>query len=65
MNTPSPVFYQHLATRSDSQTGEFLAGKISDVITGIGAKKVLSVCTDNAAYCKKAWRLIEEEFKEE
>ena len=59
------MFYKHIATKSNSQTGEFLADKISDVISQIGAKKVLGVCTDNASYCQKAWRLIEEKYKDD
>ena len=54
INTPDPVFFKTVETKSDSQTGEYLANQISDVIDEIGSKKVLGICTDNAAYCKKA-----------
>ena len=65
INRPTPVYYKHVAVKDDSATGEYLAKEVAKVIDEIGLQKTVGLCTDNASYCKKAWRLIENQYKEE
>lgn len=52
-----------ICTGSESHTGEYMANIMKKVIEEVGPMKVLGVCTDNAANMKKAWQLIQDEFR--
>lgn len=58
ITTSSPVFYKSIPTKTNSQDGEYLAEIISQVIDEVGPDKVLGIITDNASYCKKAWKIV-------
>lgn len=65
VNTPEPVFLKSIPTTDQSQTGEFYASLVSEVINNIGADKVFGVCTNNASNCQAAWSIIETNFEQE
>ncbi|XP_058805512.1 uncharacterized protein LOC131672356 [Phymastichus coffea] len=59
VNTPDPVLYKHIDTKDASQTGEYFCDALSSVIDEVGAEKTLAAITDNASYCRRAWKLLE------
>ncbi|XP_058802530.1 uncharacterized protein LOC131670713 [Phymastichus coffea] len=59
VNTPDPVLYKHIETKNASQTGEYLCDALSSVIDEVSAEKTLAAITDNASYCRRAWKLLE------
>lgn len=62
VNTPEPVFYKSVPTGDSSQTGEFYAEKMKEVVQKIGPDKVFGPCTDNDTNCQSSWRIVEEFF---
>ena len=65
INTPEPVFYKSVETKTESQNAEFYLEEVSLVIDELGAKIVISVITDNASVCQKFWRLLEKKYAED
>lgn len=57
-----PIFYKAINTSGKPQTSEAVAADIINVLVEIGAHKVCSVITDNAAVMRRAWELIEIQF---
>jgi hypothetical protein len=57
-----PCFYKSIPTGGISQTGENIFKELSEIIEEVGASKICSVITDNAANMKKAWELIEDKY---
>lgn len=64
VNTPDPIFLKSFPTEDQSQTGEYYAALVTDVINDLGAEKVFGVCTDNAYNCQAAWVIIEKNFED-
>ncbi|XP_043271188.1 uncharacterized protein [Venturia canescens] len=65
VTTPEPVFFKTITTTTNSQTAEYIAKQISEVIDAIGPTKLLGVCTDNAASMKCAWRILQDQYHED
>ncbi|XP_015123291.1 uncharacterized protein LOC107045503 [Diachasma alloeum] len=64
VTTPLPAFFASIIPGTDSESGEWIAAKLISQIKKIGARKIISVCTDNASAMKKAWKIVEEEYIE-
>ncbi|XP_023319349.1 uncharacterized protein LOC106654530 [Trichogramma pretiosum] len=62
VNTPEPVFYKSVETKAESQTAQHLTDQICSVVEEINPNKTIAVVTDNAAYCRKAWELVEQRY---
>ena len=65
LTTPDPVLYRSIDSSQHSQDGVYIAKQLSNAIEEVGPQKVLGVCTDNASACKRAWRIIEEQYKDD
>lgn len=62
LTTPTPVFYKSVPTKTNIQDAKYLAEKIAEVIEEVNPEKVVGIVTDNAAYCKKAWKILENQY---
>ena len=57
-----PFFLKSISTAGMPQTADRVAKDIIDVIVDLGAKKCVSVVTDNASNMRGAWNIIEKEY---
>lgn len=51
-------FYRSVYTEDNRHTGDYIAQGFLDTINEVGADKVISITTDNAANMKAAWSIV-------
>ena len=64
VNTPEPVFYKSVETKTESQNAEFYLKQTSIVIDELTPQRLIRVITDNANVCQRFWRLLQAKYDE-